>query len=115
MTGGNGTHYHSLPDDLPAVLGDLRSVEHLRTVGLLLICAFGTAACSYSPPNVADQDRPSYQADLTACRETADKAAHHQVIAYGVNWLIYPFSLPVLKHREMNTCMEGKGYVSNKS
>jgi hypothetical protein len=90
-------------------------VEHLRTVKLLLICAFGMSACSYSPPNAGDLNRPSYQADLAACQETADKAAHHQVIAYGEDWFIYPISLLVLKHREMNKCMQGKGYISHES
>jgi hypothetical protein len=90
-------------------------VEHLRSVELLLICAFGMSACSNSPPNAGDLNRPSYQADLAACQETADKAAHHHVIAYGEDWFTYPVSLLVLRHREMNKCMQGKGYVSHES
>jgi hypothetical protein len=73
------------------------------------------SACSYSPPNAGDLSRPSYQADLAACQEAADKEAHHRVIAYGENWFAYPVSLLVLKHNEMNKCMEGKGYISHES
>jgi hypothetical protein len=97
---------------LRSVVGDdPLSVEHLRAAKLLLILAFGMSACSYSPPNASDLNRPGYQADLAACHEAADTEAHHQVIAYGEYWFTYPVSLFVLKHREMNKCMQGKGYI----
>jgi hypothetical protein len=82
---------------------------------LLLIYALSMPACSYSPPNAADLNRPSYRTDLAACRETANKAAHHLATSLGGYFLTYPVSLPVLKHREMRKCMQGKGYISHKS
>src|SRR5215472_13533287 len=76
VTGGNGTQPSSCPSSYRGNL--LRSVERLRPVTLLLICALGLLACSYSPPDAGDLNRPSYQADLATCQEIADKEAHHR-------------------------------------
>jgi len=75
-------------------------------VQTLLLVFAGVSACSYSPPDAADLNRPSYHADL------ANKAAHHQAIAFGGYFLTYPISLPILRRREMRKCMRGKGYVA---
>jgi len=86
-----------------------------KVQALLLIYALGMSACSYSPPDATDLNRPSYHTDLATCREVANKAAHHLVTSLGGYFLTYPISLPVVKHREMSKCMQRKGYISHKS
>jgi len=80
---------------------------------LLPICLLALAGCSYSPPNPADLNRPTYQSDLAACEEAGDKEAHRRVMASGNLWLSYPISLPIEERRQVSKCMEAKGYAAS--
>jgi hypothetical protein len=80
----------------------------------LLVSLLGVAACSYAPPNVADESRPSYQTDLAACQASGEKAAHHLVMTKGGLFLTYPISLPIEEKRQTTKCMDAKGYAASK-
>ena len=38
----------------------------------------GLAACGYHPASTTDVARPAYQADLSACKDTATTQVDHQ-------------------------------------
>ena len=78
--------------------------------GLLVFVTL--AGCGYTPPNAADAARPSYQADLSACQEAGDKAAHHLVMSRGGLFITYPISLPIVESIQTHKCMDGKGYAA---
>jgi len=82
-------------------------------IALLPICLLALAGCSYSPPNQADLNRPTYQSDLAACEDAGDKEAHRRVMASGNLWLSYPISLPIEERRQVRKCMEAKGYAAS--
>lgn len=71
------------------------------------------AGCGYYPPTAADREKPSYQADLTACEAFGVKEGHRRVLAYGGEFLTYPISLPIEEWWQTRKCMQGKGYVAN--
>jgi hypothetical protein len=80
---------------------------------LALLALPAVAACTYEPPNAADRDKPTYQADLAECQAFGDKEGHRRVLAYGGLFLTYPISLPVEEWRQTRKCMTGKGYTAN--
>jgi hypothetical protein len=79
-----------------------------------VISLLAVAACGYTPPNAADENRPTYQADLAACQASGDKEAHRLVMTKGGLFLTYPISLPIEEHRQTSKCMDAKGYAANK-
>lgn len=65
--------------------------------------------CSYQP-TVAGAPKPEFAADLGACRDTAEKAAHHRVISHGYYYFSYPVSYPLIERSELRRCLKDKGY-----
>lgn len=68
------------------------------------------AGCAYDPPVVGDRGSARYQADLSACQEAAQKAAHHAVISRFPLFITYPVSFPLRERAETRRCMASKGY-----
>ena len=61
----------------------------------------------------ADTAKPTYAADLAACRTAGDKEAHRLVMTRGNLFLIYPISLPIEEQTQTRKCMVGKGYAAS--
>lgn len=80
----------------------------LRHIGAMVLVAL-VGGCAYAPPNPA---RPTFQADLNACRAGGDKEAHRLVMSRGGLFLTYPISLPIEEQVQMRKCMAGKGYAA---
>jgi hypothetical protein len=80
---------------------------------LALLLPLAVTACAYAPPNSADRDKPTFQADLAECQAFGDKEGHRRVIAYGGLFLTYPISLPIEQWRQTRKCMAGKGYTAS--
>ena len=81
---------------------------------LLILPLLGVAACSDTPANPADAAKPTYQADLAACRTAGDKEAHRLVMSRGGLFLTYPISLPIEQWHQTHVCMDKKGYAANR-
>jgi len=79
-------------------------------LGFFVLALALAAGCSYQPPASANRNSPKFQADLTECRQTGDKQAHHAVISRFPLFITYPVSLPLKRRAAVRSCMEAKGY-----
>src|SRR3954447_11868265 len=78
--------------------------------GILALVPVLAAGCAYDPPVAGDRRSAGFQADLAACRDVAEKNAYHAVIGRGPLFMTYPISYPLIKRREIRTCMVSKGH-----
>lgn len=67
-------------------------------------------ACGYTPPSPAARAMPAYQADLSACQDSAPSAVNKQNAKTGLAWLASPIRRWGQIEDGISMCMADKGY-----
>ncbi|HUB10964.1 MAG TPA: hypothetical protein VMB34_03330 [Acetobacteraceae bacterium] len=83
---------------------------------LALVIAASVGACSsYDPPSQGDHTSQHYQDDLQNCRRASREAVRLQNAATPGRWIISPITGPPAVRAAIRNCMQGKGYVLEKT
>jgi hypothetical protein len=67
-------------------------------------------ACGYTPPAGTDVSKPSYRADLTACRDSAASEVNFRNSKTGLAWIASPVRRWGQIKEATQVCMTKKGY-----
>ncbi len=88
----------------------------LRHVALIVpALLLGTGCSTYDPPVEGDHTSEKYQADVETCRTTSTEAVRLKNAATPEKWIISPITGPPAVRAAIRTCMQGKGYVLQKT
>ncbi|MCL2429766.1 MAG: hypothetical protein FWD12_11085 [Alphaproteobacteria bacterium] len=83
----------------------------MRRTARSCIAAVLLAGCAYDPGMQGHHPAQAYHADLVACRQTGSREAHRRVMSFGMLFLTYPISLPIVRRIQVRQCLAGRGYA----
>jgi hypothetical protein len=93
-----------------------RRLKLLQVSLLVPAVLLGAGGCStYDPPVEGDHTSEKYKADVETCRTTSTEAVRLKNAATPGKWIISPITGPPAVRAAIRTCMEGKGYVLQKT
>jgi hypothetical protein len=99
---------------LPASI--INRMQPLRTSVVIAAVLLGVSGCAdYDPPVQADHTSEQYQGDLAKCRTSSTEAVRLKNAATPEKWIISPITGPPAVRAAIRQCMQGKGYVLEKT
>jgi hypothetical protein len=91
---------------------NIGALKFLWIVPALLL---GTGCNTYDPPVEGDHTSEKYKTDVETCRTTSTEKVRLKNAATPGKWIISPITGPPAVRAAIRACMEGKGYVLQKT